>query len=53
MYQVDVYVKNKIMKYYGSTERQFKKPKCHTTLSSHVSKLKDKSIPSRFLNDGK
>ena len=57
IYQADVYAENKIMKYYGSTKRQFKKrysqhkssfreiPKCHTTLSSHIWKLKDKSIP--------
>ena len=53
IYQSDVYAENKIMKYYGSTERQFKKRysqhkssfKCHTTLSSHIWKLKDKSIP--------
>ena len=56
IYQSDVYAENKIMKYCGSTKRQFKKrysqhkssfreiPKCHTTLSSHICKLKDKSI---------
>ena len=56
IYQADVYAENKIMKYYGSTKRQFKKrysqhkssfreiPKCHTTLSSHIWKLKDKGI---------
>ena len=44
------------MSYYGLTENEFKKrcsthkssfkkrPKCHTTLSSHIWKLKDKQI---------
>ena len=56
IYQADVYAENKVMQYYGSTERAFKKrcseykssfrkvPKCHTTLSSHIWKLKDKGI---------
>ena len=43
IYQADVHAENKIMKYYGSTERQFKKS--HTTLSSHIWKLKDKGTP--------
>ena len=56
IYQADVHAENKIMTYNGSTERQFKKrysehkssfkkiPKCHTTLSSHIWRLKDKNI---------
>ena len=57
VYQADVHAENKIMKYYGSTEREFKKryyahkssiknkPSNHTTLSSYIWKLKDKNIP--------
>ena len=50
IYQADVHAENTIMTYYGSTVRQFKKrysekiPKCHTTLSSHIWRLKDKNI---------
>ena len=56
IYQVDVHAENKIVRYYGSTERQFKLRyseqkssfrkirKNLTTLSSHIWKLKDKDI---------
>ena len=54
IYQADVHAENKVMKYFGSTERPFKKrysehmssirnrPTNHTTLSSYIWKLKDK-----------
>ena len=58
IYQADVYaVGNRKMSYYGLTENEFKKrcsthkssfrtiPKCHTTLSSYIWKLKDKRTP--------
>ena len=59
IYQADVHIpsENKVMKYYGSTERMFKKrcsehrssfreiPKSHTSLSSYIWKLKDKRTP--------
>ena len=60
VYQADVHVinaENRKMSYYGLTENEFKKrcsthrssfrniPKRHTTLSSHVWKLKDKMTP--------
>ena len=56
IYQAGVYADNKIMRYYGSTQLQFKKryskhkssfkkkPEFHTTLSSYIWKLKDKKI---------
>ena len=56
IYQANVHAENKIMKYCGSTELQFKKryskhkssfkkrPQNHTTLSSHIWKLQDKQI---------
>ena len=56
IYQADVHADNKVMKYYGSTENEFKKrcsthkstfskvPDSHTTLSSYIWKLKDKGI---------
>jgi hypothetical protein len=56
IYQADVHTDNKVMKYYGSTENEFKKrcsvhktsfnkvPENHTTLSSYIWKLKDKGI---------
>ena len=56
IYQADVHADNKVMKYYGWTENEFKKrcsthkstfikvPNSHTTLSSYIWKLKDKGI---------
>jgi hypothetical protein len=53
IYQADVHADNKVMKYYGSTENEFKKrcsthkstfnkvPDSHTTLSSYIWKLKN------------
>ena len=61
IYQADVHAENRVMSYYGLTENEFKKrcsthktsfrniPKCHTTLSSYIWKLKDKKIP-HFVN---
>ena len=61
IYQADVHTENRIMSYYRLTENEFKKkcsthktsfrniPKCHTTLSSYIWKLKDKKIP-HFVN---
>ena len=60
IYQADVHAENKVMSYYGLTENEFKNrcsthktipniPKCHTTLSSYIWKLKDKKIP-HFVN---
>ena len=57
VYQAAVHAENKVMNYFGSTERSFKKrfsehsssfkkrPANHTTLSSHIWKLKDKGAP--------
>ena len=57
IYQADVHADNKVMTYYRSTEREFKKrcsehksafrkrPKGHAALFSYVWKLKDKRIP--------
>ena len=51
IYQADVYEENKIMRFFGSNERQFKqryrvhkssfkkRPKYHTKISSHIWKL--------------
>ena len=55
VYKADVHAENKIMKYFGSTvdfKSQYskhkssfnKRPTMHTTLSSHIWKLKDKNI---------
>ena len=56
IYQADVHADNKVMKYYGSTENEFKKrcsthkttfckvPDSHTALPSYIWKLKDKGI---------
>ena len=61
IYQADVHAENKVMTYYGSTEREFKKrcsehkssfrklPISHTALSSYIWKLKAKKIP-HFVN---
>ena len=55
-----MFMVNKIMKYYGSTEQSFKKrygghktsiknrPTNHTTLSSYIWKLKDKGVPFKI-----
>ena len=57
IYEAKVQANNKIMSYFGSTERSFKKrysehmssirnrPKNHTTLSSYIWKLKDQNMP--------
>ena len=57
IYQAKVYADNRVMNYYGLTENEFKKrcsthkssfrniPKCHTTISSYIWKLKDKMSP--------
>ena len=57
VYQATVHAENKCMKYFGSTERPFKKrysehnssfkkrPANHTTLSSYIWKLNEKRIP--------
>ena len=59
IYQADVHAINKVMTYYGLTENEFKKrcsthkstfnkvPNGHTTLSSYIWRLKNKSIPYR------
>ena len=61
VYQAKVYAENKVMNYFGSTERPFKKrysehtssirnrPNNHTTLSSYVWKLKDKGAPFEII----
>ena len=61
IYQADVHAENKVMTYYGSTEREFKKrcsehkssfrklPISHTALSSYLWKLKAKKI-THFVN---
>ena len=61
IYQADVHGNNKVMTYYGSTERAFKtrrsehrtsfrdKTKNQTALSSYIWKLKEKKIP-HFVN---
>ena len=57
IYQAKVYAENRVMNYYGLTENEFKKrcsthkssfrniPKCHTTISSYIWKLKDRMSP--------
>ena len=60
IYEAKVLTENKVMSYFGSTERSFKKrysehtssinnrPKNHTTLSSYIWKLKDKKTPFKI-----
>ena len=57
IYQADVHTEKRVMSYFGLTKNEFKKrcsthklsfrniPKCHTTLSSYIWKIKDEKIP--------